>query len=75
LTEIVMVEDSTENSPATVLPLATQLPATQSLTGRTEDNTPVHFNGAGINPGDLVEVRITEAKTFFLIGGTNVRIL
>ena len=39
------------------------------ITGRAEDNTPVHFatNGSDL-PGDIRDVRIEEAKTFYLTG-------
>lgn len=39
-----------------------------TLTGRADDNTLVHFYGDNIKPGDVVNVRVTEAKTFYLTG-------
>ena len=38
-----------------------------ALTGRTDGNALVHFYGAA-SPGEIVEVKITEAKTFYLVG-------
>ncbi|MDR1665179.1 MAG: tRNA (N6-isopentenyl adenosine(37)-C2)-methylthiotransferase MiaB [Clostridiales bacterium] len=40
-----------------------------TLTGRADDNTLVHFCGKNpVAPGELLNVRITEAKTFYLTG-------
>jgi tRNA-2-methylthio-N6-dimethylallyladenosine synthase len=36
--------------------------------GRADDNTLVHFFGGAVKPGDVVKVRITEAKTFYVTG-------
>jgi tRNA-2-methylthio-N6-dimethylallyladenosine synthase len=36
--------------------------------GRADDNTLVHFLGSKARPGDIVKVRITEAKTFYVSG-------
>ncbi|MBQ6553710.1 MAG: tRNA (N6-isopentenyl adenosine(37)-C2)-methylthiotransferase MiaB [Firmicutes bacterium] len=38
------------------------------LTGRTTDNTLVHFKGCPELIGELVNVKITESKPFYLIG-------
>ena len=38
------------------------------LSGRADDNTLVHFNGPKELLGKLVDVRITQAKTFYLNG-------
>jgi tRNA A37 methylthiotransferase MiaB len=39
--------------------------------GRLESNTLVHFaSDKTLRLGDMVKVRITEAKTFYLIGNT-----
>ena len=41
-----------------------------TLTGRADDNTLTHFDARGylIAPGDIVNVRITDAKTFYITG-------
>ncbi len=38
------------------------------VTGRTEDNTLVHFKGCKELIGEIVNVKITDCKTFYLIG-------
>jgi len=38
------------------------------ITGRADDNTLVHFKGDGSTVGKIVDVKITEAKTFYLMG-------
>ena len=38
------------------------------VTGRTEDNTLVHFKGCSELIGDIINVKITDCKTFYLIG-------
>jgi tRNA-2-methylthio-N6-dimethylallyladenosine synthase len=38
------------------------------LTGRTEDNSLVHFKGCESLIGEIVNVKITECKTFYLTG-------
>ena len=38
------------------------------VTGRTEDNTLVHFKGCEELIGEIVNVKITDCKTFYLIG-------
>lgn len=38
------------------------------VTGRTDDNTLVHFKGCENLIGEIVDVKITECKTFYLIG-------
>ncbi len=38
------------------------------LTGRTPNNSLVHFYACGHRPGDTVEVRITESAAFYLTG-------
>ena len=43
-----------------------------SIKGRLDDHSLVHFTSAcTINPGDIVPVKITGAKTFYLIGAYN----
>ena len=40
-----------------------------SAKGRATDHTLIHFDThAGSNPGDILQVKITQAKTFYLIG-------
>ena len=38
------------------------------ITGRAEDNTLIHFNGGTDLIGNTIPVKITENKTFYLIG-------
>ena len=38
------------------------------VTGRTDDNTLVHFKGCRELIGDIVDVKITDSKIFYLIG-------
>ena len=38
------------------------------VTGRTEDNTLVHFKACEELIGEIVDVKITDCKTFYLIG-------
>jgi len=41
---------------------------TNMLTGRADDNSIVHFKGTKAQIGDIVDVKITDCKTFYLIG-------
>ncbi len=38
------------------------------VTGRTDDNTLVHFKGGKELIGEILDIKITECKTFYLIG-------
>ncbi|MCD8090659.1 MAG: TRAM domain-containing protein, partial [Clostridiales bacterium] len=38
------------------------------LTGRLEDNTLIHFKGNKESIGNIVNVKVTDSKTFYLIG-------
>ena len=40
----------------------------EKLTGRTRTGRLVNFTGEGINAGDIVNVKITRAQNFSLIG-------
>lgn len=40
----------------------------QIFTGRAEDNSIVHFTGNNVKLGDIVSVKITGNKTFYLMG-------
>jgi len=41
---------------------------TNLLTGRADDNSIVHFKAATAQIGDIVDVKITGCKTFYLVG-------
>ena len=38
------------------------------ITGRLEDNSLVHFKGDESLLGEILDIRITDCKTFYLIG-------
>ena len=41
---------------------------TKTLKGRLEDNSLVHFSGGERLVGNIIDVKITDCKTFYLMG-------
>ncbi len=42
------------------------------LTGRLEDNTLIHFKGSGNSIGKITNVKVTDCKTFYVLGEEEV---
>ena len=66
-----IVHEVTQEQVGKVLPVLVEECSKQDagiLTGRTEQNTLVHFAGDATLIGQIVPVKITENKTFYVIG-------
>ena len=66
-----IVHEVTEEQVGKVLPVLVEEVSKHDeniLTGRTEQNTLVHFSGSKDLIGQMVPVKIIENKTFYVIG-------